>query len=68
MAIHPDYRGRGLSKILIATILTNHVAPICAVSVNQSYPLFQSVGFENIACDPSILSSYADGARFIRRN
>ena len=74
LALHPDLRGRGHARpavdMLVAALGPLGTRRIALVSVNDTVPFWQAMGFAPVAGDPALvrkLESYGEGARYMLR-
>lgn len=74
LALHPDARGRGLARPIVArlidTLRCDGVRTIHLVSVNASTPFWQAMGFTPVEADAAIackLASYSDASTYMIR-
>ena len=76
MAVLPEHRGSGISRLLFAAALERAKAlqlpRMALVAVQGSMPFWQSLGFQQVPNPPSSiqakLASYGDGAAFMLRS
>lgn len=49
IATHPDYRGQGLAREVIETLLAKHPRPLYLMCIAHNGPMYEKFGFVSIA-------------------
>jgi len=49
IAVHPDYRGRGLARAVIQVLLRENPRPLYLMCMSHNGPMYEKFGFQTIA-------------------